>query len=89
MDTLVDKFNEILEEILSARQGHFILDPNPKMLGVANFLTMHGQLSGYGKVKYWCEIDKIIEKFDTYEVSLRHISSAEKDKSRKKIEDRM
>ena len=61
VDALVDVYNDLLEEILSAKRGHFLIDINQELKGLT-CCTAHGTLSGYGKVKYWREVDKIIEK---------------------------
>ena len=85
VDNLVHIYNKILEEILSTRQGHFILDVNTEMQGLSSF-TINRQLSRYGKVKFWREVDKIIGKYDRYEISLRPLSLAEKEKQKRKLQ---
>ena len=34
------------------------------------YFTSSGELSGHGKVKYWRSVDKLIEGFDKYEISM-------------------
>ena len=86
MDLLVDTFNEILEEVLSAKRGHFLLDINNELLGLSTF-TVNGQLSGYGKVKFWRAVDKMLERFDCYEILMRPMSSLEKEQARRCLEE--
>ena len=85
VDSLVDTYNDILEEILSTRHGHFILDVNHSMQGLS-YYTSNNKLLGHGKVKFWREVDKVIEKFDRYEISLRPLSAAEKEREQQKIQ---
>ena len=87
VNELVEVFNKILEEILSTCRNNFILDVNEEMKQDASY-RMQGCLSGHGKVCFWRAVDKIIEKFDRYEISLRPISAAERENIRKKQAER-
>ena len=70
--------NVVMEEVLSGRKNHFWLKLSPFMADQANF-TAGGELSAHGKVKFWHSIDKVVEEFDKYEISLRPVSEAERE----------
>ena len=69
VNELASTFNYILEEILATRRNNFILDVAEEMQQDSNY-TIQGRLTGHGKVKFWRAVNKILEKFDRYEISL-------------------
>ena len=58
-----NKFNNILEELLTTRKCHYIIDINKYMESAAFF--NHGTyLNNKGKESFWLGIDRMIEGFD-------------------------
>ena len=93
--------NTMLEEILSTRCNHFWMNLD-SFLADPVYFALNGQLTGNGKVKYWRSVDKILEGFDKYEISLRSVSEEEhqlmlqkkaerekKEKEKKEVMERM
>ena len=64
-----DISNFILEEILSTKHNHFVLDISGELMDT-QFYRINGELNGTGMVHFWCSIDTMISKFDKYEISL-------------------
>ena len=58
-----NKFNNILEDILSERKNHYIIDVNQALAQHSNF-TSFNSLNDKGKEIFWLEVDRAIEKFD-------------------------
>ena len=56
-------FNNILEQLLSDRKNHFILDVTHAM-DDPSFLSPCNRLNDEGMAKYWHEVDRLIEKFE-------------------------
>ena len=79
--------NAIMEEVLSTKRNHFILKLD-NFLEEIPYFTSNNDLTGTGKVKFWRSINKVVEGFDKYEVSLRPISQAEKELMEKRKAER-
>ena len=62
------KFNDILEETLVSRKNSFILDVKEAMKNT--FFDQTGHLTGEGKIKFWLELDSLIQLFNKNEISL-------------------
>ena len=75
-----NKFNRMLEDILADHTGHYILDINKQMSDPAYF---HGStINMPGVVRYWSEIDNLIQQFHAHDISLRPIKGNEVVESR-------
>ena len=59
-----DKFNNILEDILSTKKGHYIMDISPHISFPANFFPRSSILNARGKDIFWLETDSMLEEFD-------------------------
>ena len=69
-----NKINTTLEDILADHTGHYILDVNNQMNDPVYF---HGStINMPGVVRYWSEIDNLIQQFDAHDISLRPIKSS-------------
>ena len=58
-----NKFNNILENLLSTKSGHFIMDINDKVAVPQNF-SINNTLTSAGKEEFWWAVDRMIEVFD-------------------------
>ena len=68
-----NKFNSVLEQMLSSRRGHYIIDVNKVVAQPQNF-TEHNVITAHGKEVFWRELNKIVEDFDKQKISLRPIA---------------
>ena len=59
-----DKFNNILEDILSTKKGHYIMDISPHISFPANFFPRSSILNARGKDVFWLKTDCMLEEFD-------------------------
>ena len=64
LNTVRHKFNCILEDILSTRKNHFIMEVSAKISDPANFFPGTSKLNDYGMELFWLETDRILESFD-------------------------
>ena len=62
------KFNTALDEVLAHQEDHYILDVNEVLIDISYF--NNEKLNGFGKVKFWREIDHQLELFDYKRISL-------------------
>ena len=69
------KFNSILEDTLVDYSGHFILDVSSTMKDPSFFIE--AGVAREGAIRFWLEVNDIIEKFDKREISLNPIKSSE------------
>ena len=63
------RFNHILEELLSNKKQHYIIDLDSKINDVSLF-TQFNELNDDGIVAFWQEIDDCIRLFDDHQLSL-------------------
>ena len=63
-------FNETLEHLISNRPRHYLLDIIDVMED-GSLVDSMNHLNGYGRVCYFDEIDRTLEKFDKCRVSLK------------------
>ena len=75
--------NVIMEDLLAAKKGHFITDLTHELCDQI-YYQRNDDLNGHGRVKFWRALDQIIQSFDQYEISLRPISTKEKELRKKK-----
>ena len=70
------QYNADLESILADRtMGHLIADISQALMD-ANYFDRHNNLNAVGRVKFWEELDKLVEKLDKKSVHLRPTSTA-------------
>ena len=67
-------YNNILEDSLTGKQNMFIGDVNKAMMD-ASLFDRNNRLNGFGRVRFWSEIDKLVERFDKKVFSLKPVSS--------------
>ena len=67
---LRSEYNEVSEEMIANKPGHFIIDVNQAMLDVLYF-DASNKINDYGRVKFWTEIDQMIEKFERRLITLK------------------
>ena len=67
---MINIFNECLENCIAGRSGYFIIDLDQAM-DDSNFFDLENKLNSYGCSHFWNELDKVIEKFEKREVSLK------------------
>ena len=67
---LINKFNNMLEDVLADNELHHIMDIS-ESLQDRNLFMHNMELNHYGKVLFWTEIDKNIEKFEKKKASLK------------------
>ena len=65
-----DQFNNLLNNLLLKKKFHHIMSIN-SALDMAEFYTSEDQLNDEGCVIFWKEMDKLLEKFDYKEISLK------------------
>ena len=65
-----DQFNNLLNNLLLNKKFHNIMSVN-SALNIAEFYTREDQLNDEGCAFFWKEIDKLLEKFDYKEISLK------------------
>ena len=65
-----DKYNSILEDLLSTRCNHYIMDVNEEVCHPLHY-TFHNTLNDRGKNVFWEIIDCQIEEFDYHKAILR------------------
>ena len=75
------KFNTEMEEMLSRKTDHFVMDVQRALSNITDF-TQRGDLSGIGKIRFWNEINRQLQLFEFKDVELRPTSKAEKRKMR-------
>ena len=68
--TITVKYNSIMEQCLASKSCHYIMDLNNRLSDESLF-DSRGELNGHGRVKFWVEIDKTLERFDKQIVSLK------------------
>ena len=56
-------YNEKLHEALSSRLDHHIMAVNNAMLDI-NLYDVQNRLNGFGRIRFWSEVNKIIHSFD-------------------------
>ena len=66
----VTKFNKMMDEMLIAKSGHYVIDINT-VLPDLSYYHENGSLNGFGKVRFWAEVDYQIEMFDQRKLSLK------------------
>ena len=66
---LCQSFNAILEEELTDRKHHYIMDVSNAVNQQHNF-TLANVMNEDGKAVFWREVDLVLKKFDYQEVSL-------------------
>ena len=59
-----EKFNNILENILSTKKNHYIMDISLHISFPANFFPRSSILNTRGKDVFWLETDRMLEEFD-------------------------
>ena len=69
------KFNTALEDVLSDKSGHYIMDVNSR-LNDSTFFTCDNELKGEGRVLFWQEVDAAIKEFDVNKLKLLPIHSS-------------
>ena len=74
--TVKYKFNAELEEVLSQRGNHFIMDVQRAVSNVTDF-NQFGDLSGPGRIRFWNEINRQLEMFIFKDISLCPLSRKE------------
>ena len=67
---LRQKYNDVLENILSTKDDHLIMNVTDAMRD-DNLMSSNGYLNGSGKVCFWNEVDKQIEAYEKRRISLR------------------
>ena len=72
---LRSKFNEVLEEVLYKKDQHYIIDIVTAMAD-SSFYDKNNYINGEGLKRFWIEIDKLIENFDTKRCSLKPVYHA-------------
>ena len=63
-------FNACLECLLAKKVGHFIMDVEQAMADVT-FFDSDNKLNNYGRVQFWSDLDKQIEKFEKRIITLK------------------
>ena len=64
------KYNEALQEQISKRSKHYIMDVNEAM-AEKTFFDLTNKLNGRGKVHFWKEVDTQIKLFDQRKITLK------------------
>ena len=72
----IEKFNRILEDILSSKRNNYIIDVSAELASSVNF-TNSAQLNGQDQDQFWLEVDRKIEAFDYCRASLRPVLSTQ------------
>ena len=67
------KFNKMLDEVLTTKEGHYVLDVNAA-LNDEIYFHRNGTLNGIGEVRFWKEINHQLELFDQRRISLKPVS---------------
>ena len=62
------KYNAILEEVVSQKRNHYVLDINAHISHPLNFLAIN-KINARGKDDLWAAIDRNVEKFDYHRKS--------------------
>ena len=57
------KFNTEMEEMLSCKTGHYVMDVQQALSNITDFTQM-GNLSGIGKICFWNEINRQLQLFE-------------------------
>ena len=52
-----------MEDCLAGKPGHYIADLSYQLRN-ATYFDVSGSLNGRGNVKFWAELDRLVEKFD-------------------------
>ena len=60
---LRNKFNAQLEQLLSERRHHYIIDMDSRINNPCMFTNIN-ELNGEGRIEFWKEIDDAIRLFD-------------------------
>ena len=66
----VQKFNKVLESMLSTRRDTYFLDPSQHVDNTM-FMKSSDSLVSSGKIHYWKSVDEQIKKFDHQEITLK------------------
>ena len=92
-----NKFNNIMESHLAGKVNHYVIDISDK-LADRSYCDANNTLNGFGRQKYWQEIDRCIELFDKRRITLRPLvhafqpqkakSSRENDRGKDREDDR-
>ena len=75
--------NAIMEDLLAPKRGHFVADITHELCDQI-YYQRNDDFNGHGRVKFWHVLDNIIQKFNKYEMSLRPISTKEKEERKMK-----
>ena len=67
---LHNKFNAQLEQLLSERRHHYIIDMDSRINNSCMFTNIN-ELNGEGRIEFWKEIDDAIRLFDARRLSLK------------------
>ena len=68
--TVHGEYNTVLEELLSDRRHHYVIDPNPILWDVSYF-TKDNNLNAEGAILFWKEIDECIRLYEARDLALR------------------
>ena len=72
-----DRFNHAMEDMLSAKKQHYIMDINNPMQDPAYFSAL-SHLNQDGSQRFWMEVDCKLEEFEVKGKSLTPVLSASK-----------
>ena len=67
---LRSKYNESLHEEIRKFVNIHIMSVNKAMMDV-NLYDRFNNLNGFGRIRFWCEVNSVLESFDKGEVRLR------------------
>ena len=69
------KFNTALEDVLSDKLGHYIMDVNSQLNDIS-FFNLDNELNGDGRVLFWQGVDAAIKEFDVNKLKLLPVHSS-------------
>ena len=65
-----DIFNNVLHDLVASSENHFLLDVTRSMIFPENF-TLRNEVNYDGKIRFWTELDSILQQFDFNKISLK------------------